>query len=227
MRFAFYTLGCKTNQYETQAMEQLLTELGHEIGQFDQPCDGYIINTCSVTAVADKKNRAVIRRCRRDNPDAVIGVCGCYSQHAPEAVRALGVDIIGGSGGRREFVELMLSAMEGKTRVEQLDNALRRREFAMLQSIGMTTKQLRRMLMTEGLYYTAAAGFLSLALGGILSLVIADGLLSNLWFFTYTFTLLPLLLVIPLLLLIGALIPVIVLQSVKKQSIVDRLREGE
>ena len=53
MRFAFYTLGCKTNQYETQAMEQLLTELGHEIGQFDQPCDGYIINTCSVTAVAD------------------------------------------------------------------------------------------------------------------------------------------------------------------------------
>ena len=75
MRFAFYTLGCKTNQYETQAMEQLLTELGHEIGQFDQPCDGYIINTCSVTAVADKKNRAVIRRCRRDNPDAVIGVC--------------------------------------------------------------------------------------------------------------------------------------------------------
>ena len=83
------------------------------------------------------------------------------------------------------------------------------------------------MLMTEGLYYTAAAGFLSLALGGILSLVIADGLLSNLWFFTYTFTLLPLLLVIPLLLLIGALIPVIVLQSVKKQSIVDRLREGE
>ena len=74
----------------------------------------------------------------------------------------------------------------------------------MLQSIGMTTKQLRRMLMTEGLYYTAAAGFLSLALGGILSLVIADGLLSNLWFFTYTFTLLPLLLVIPLLLFIGA-----------------------
>lgn len=55
MRFAFYTLGCKTNQYETQAMEQLLTELGHEIGQFDQPCDGYIINTCSVTAVADQE----------------------------------------------------------------------------------------------------------------------------------------------------------------------------
>ena len=76
MKFAFYTLGCKTNQYETQAMERLLTGLGHTLGRFEEACDGYIINTCSVTAVADKKNRAVIRRCRRDNPGAVIGVCG-------------------------------------------------------------------------------------------------------------------------------------------------------
>ena len=150
MRFAFYTLGCKTNQYETQAMEQLLTELGHEIGQFDQPCDGYIINTCSVTAVADKKNRAVIRRCRRDNPDAVIGVCGCYSQHAPEAVRALGVDIIGGSGGRREFVELILSAMEGKTRAEQLDNALRRREFEVLPAGGLEERTRAMLKVQDG-----------------------------------------------------------------------------
>ena len=65
MKFAFYTLGCKTNQYETQAMERLLTEKGHEIGAFEEACDAYIVNTCSVTAVADKKNRAVIRRCRR------------------------------------------------------------------------------------------------------------------------------------------------------------------
>ena len=78
MKFAFYTLGCKTNQYETQAMERLLLEKGHEIGSFDEVCDGYVINTCSVTAVADKKNRAVIRRCRRDNPNAVIGVSGCF-----------------------------------------------------------------------------------------------------------------------------------------------------
>lgn len=150
MRFAFYTLGCKTNQYETQAMEQLLTVGWHEIGQFDQPCDGYIINTCSVTAVADKKNRAVIRRCRRDNPDAVIGVCGCYSQHAPEAVRALGVDIIGGSGGRREFVELMLSAMEGKTRAEQLDNALRRREFEVLPAGGLEERTRAMLKVQDG-----------------------------------------------------------------------------
>ena len=115
MKIAFYTLGCKTNQYETQAMERLLLELGHEIGSFEETCDGYVINTCSVTAVADKKNRAVIRRCRRDNPNAVIGVCGCYSQHAPEAVRQLGIDVIGGSAKREEFVNLMLTAMAEKT----------------------------------------------------------------------------------------------------------------
>ena len=80
MRFAFYTLGCKTNQYETQAMEQLLTELGHEIGQFDQPCDGYIINTCSVTAVSDKKCRNMIRRTKRAHPYALFAVCGCFAQ---------------------------------------------------------------------------------------------------------------------------------------------------
>ena len=150
MKFEFYTLGCKTNQYETQAMEQMLTELGHEIGRFDQPCDGYIVNTCSVTAVADKKNRAIIRRCRRENPDAVIGVCGCYSQHAPEDVRALGVDVIGGSGSRREFVELMLSAMESKAPAQQLDNALSRREFEILPAGGLEERTRAMLKVQDG-----------------------------------------------------------------------------
>ena len=66
-KIVVFTLGCKVNQYETQAMERLLIQMGHTIDSFEADCDGYIINTCSVTAVADKKNRAVIRRCRRDN----------------------------------------------------------------------------------------------------------------------------------------------------------------
>ena len=103
MKFAFYTLGCKTNQYETQAMEQLLRDRGHEVGSFEEDCDGYVINTCSVTAVADKKNRAVVRRCRREHPEAVIAVGGCYVQHDPQALRDLGVDVLGGSGSRLPF----------------------------------------------------------------------------------------------------------------------------
>ena len=150
MRFAFYTLGCKTNQYETQAMERLLTDLGHEIGHFDEKCDGYIINTCSVTAVADKKNRAVIRRCRRLNPDAVIGVCGCYSQHAPEDVRALGVDVIGGSAGRQEFIEHLLAAVQTGAPSERVDNALRRREFEVLPAGGLRERTRAMLKVQDG-----------------------------------------------------------------------------
>ncbi len=150
MKIAFYTLGCKTNQYETQAMEQLLAQHGHEIGKFSETCDIYVINTCSVTAVADKKNRAVIRRCRRENPQAVIGVCGCYSQHAPEAVRKLGVDVLGGSANRREFIEKLLEAAESKQQQEVLDVALRRREFEVLPAGGLSERTRAMLKVQDG-----------------------------------------------------------------------------
>ena len=150
MRFAFYTLGCKTNQYETQAMERLLQDMGHSIGAFSEDNDGYIINTCSVTAVADKKNRAVIRRCRREHPEAVIGVCGCYTQHAAQAVRELGADVIGGSGDRKGFLELMLSALEDRTHRESLDNALGRREFEVLPAGGLEERTRAMLKVQDG-----------------------------------------------------------------------------
>ena len=150
MKIAFYTLGCKTNQYETQAMEQMLAEKGHEIVPFSEKCDAYIINTCSVTAVADKKNRAVIRRCRRENPQAVIGVCGCYTQHAPEDVRKLGVDILGGSANRREFVEKLLETAESRQQQEVLDVALRRREFEVLPAGGLSERTRAMLKVQDG-----------------------------------------------------------------------------
>ena len=148
MKFAFYTLGCKTNQYETQAMEQLLRDRGHEIAAFEEACDGYIINTCSVTAVADKKNRAVVRRCRREHPDAVIAVGGCYVQHDPQALRELGVDVLGGSGGRVHFIEMLLEAAEDRLHREALDDALRRREFEVLPAGGLE-KRTRAMVKVQ------------------------------------------------------------------------------
>ena len=148
MKFAFYTLGCKTNQYETQAMEQLLRNLGHTVGSFEEECDGYIINTCSVTAVADKKNRAVIRRCRREHPEAVIGVCGCYSQHDPDAAKRLEVDVIGGSAQRQEFVDMMIATAADRQRRERLDAALRRREFEILPAGGLE-KRTRAMVKVQ------------------------------------------------------------------------------
>ena len=131
-------------------MEQLLQKRGVEIGQFDQKCDAYVINTCSVTAIADKKNRAIIRRCRRENPQAVIGVCGCYTQHAPEKVKELGVDVLGGSGGRQEFLEHLLEALGGEAHTDTLDNALRRREFEVLPAGGLEERTRAMLKVQDG-----------------------------------------------------------------------------
>ena len=150
MKFAFYTLGCKVNQYETQAMEQMLLEKGHTIGDFSETCDGYIINTCSVTAIADRKNRTVIRRCRRENPTAVLGVCGCYSQHAEEDLQALGVDVIGGSAQRENFVERLLEAAKTRQKSTLLDNAMKRRNFEILPAGGLEGRTRAMVKVQDG-----------------------------------------------------------------------------
>ena len=103
-----------------------------------------------MTAVADKKNRAIIRRCRKENPQAVIGVCGCYSQHDPQAVRNLQVDVLGGSSNREEFVELMLKAAQEKQTFEHLDKALARREFEVLPAGGLEGRTRGMLKVQDG-----------------------------------------------------------------------------
>ena len=151
MVFGFYTLGCKVNQYETQAMEKLLQEQGHTIGSFTGVCDGYVINTCSVTAVADKKNRAVIRRCRREHPEALIAVCGCYPQHADaELLKNLGVDLIGGSGNRGAFVQLLIAGVADRQPRAEVDAALRRRSFEVLPAGGLEERTRAMLKVQDG-----------------------------------------------------------------------------
>jgi len=150
MKFGFYTLGCKVNQYETQAMEQFLRAMGHTIGSFTESCDGYIINTCSVTAIADRKNRTVIRRCRRENPDAIIGVCGCYSQHSPDSLEELGVDVVGGSAQREEFISMMLTAVQTRQRQKSVDKALARREYEVLPAGGLEERTRAMLKVQDG-----------------------------------------------------------------------------
>ena len=150
MKIGFYTLGCKVNQYETQAMEQILRTQGHEIGTLKDACDAYIINTCSVTAVADKKNRAVIRRVRRDAPRAILAVCGCYTQHAAEKLDALGIDVVGGSAQREEFLQKVLDAVETRQKATVLDTALRRREFEVLPAGGLEGRTRAMLKVQDG-----------------------------------------------------------------------------
>ena len=148
MRIAIYTLGCKVNQYETQAMEQELLRRGHTLVPFETAADGYIVNTCSVTAVSDKKSRQMIRRCQKLNPAAVVAACGCYVQtHAAEAA-SLDIDLIAGTGDRMAFLDLFEQAARERQPLTLLDDALRRREFEILPAGGMAQRT-RAMLKVE------------------------------------------------------------------------------
>ena len=148
MRVAIYTLGCKVNQYETQAMEQELLRRGHELVPFEGEADGYIVNTCSVTAVSDKKSRQMIRRCRKLNENAVVAACGCYVQTHPDEAVGLALDLIAGTGDRMAFLDLLEQAAHEKEPVTLLDDALRRRQFEVLPAGGMAERT-RAMLKVE------------------------------------------------------------------------------
>ena len=147
MKVAIYTLGCKVNQYETQAMEQTLRAKGHQVVEFSDEADAYVVNTCSVTAVSDQKSRQVIHRVQKQYPAAVVAVCGCYPQTHPEDVRKLGVDLIAGTGDRMAFLDL-LEQVGREKQVTLLDDALRRREFEVLPAGGMAERT-RAMLKVE------------------------------------------------------------------------------
>ncbi len=149
MKVAIYTLGCKVNQYETQAMEQELTGRGHTLVDFEDTADAYIINTCSVTAISDKKSRQMIRRAKKRNPQAVVAACGCYVQTHTEEAEGLGIDLIGGTGQRMEFLRRLEEAMaQRQAEPAVLDDALRRREFEILPAGGQQGRT-RAMLKVE------------------------------------------------------------------------------
>ena len=149
MDIAIYTLGCKVNQYETQAMERELLRRGHTLVPFEDLADAYIINTCTVTAVSDKKCRNVIRRAKKMNPQAVVAVCGCYAQTEPEAVAALGVDLVSGTAGRMEFLDLLEGQLKNHAApIVQVDESLRRRDFERLTAGGQLGRA-RAMLKVE------------------------------------------------------------------------------
>ncbi len=152
MIFTFYTLGCKVNQYETQAMEQELIRRGHRLAAFDTVCDCYVVNSCTVTAVSDKKTRAVLRQARRRNPQAVIGVCGCYAQTQPEALRELGVDVLSGTGDRMAFLDALERAalQPGGPRIELLGQARQNHHFEQLPAGGLEGRTRAMLKVQDG-----------------------------------------------------------------------------
>ena len=148
MKVAICTLGCKVNQYETQALEQELLHRGHTLVDFEETADAYVVNTCSVTAVSDKKSRQMLRQAQRRNPSAVIAACGCYAQTHPEDVKKLGLDVIAGTNDRAKFIDLLERAAQDKTPIVDVDDVWERRDFEVLPAGGMVNRT-RAMLKVE------------------------------------------------------------------------------
>lgn len=121
-KIAFYTLGCKVNQADTASMQTMFRSAGYEIVSFNETADIYLINTCVVTNMGQRKSRQIINRAVRHNPLSLIVVTGCYPQTAPEEVKAIdGVDVIIGNQDRAKIVQLTEQALVAK-REEVLDN---------------------------------------------------------------------------------------------------------
>lgn len=148
MKYLISTLGCKVNQYETQAMETMLRERGHEAVSPGEIADAVIVNTCAVTAESGRKSRQVIRRLRDENPGAVTAVSGCWSQLSPDDAAALGAGVIFGTGDRHGFVEAIEKACSGGGGSRELDDPFRRSEFEKLPA-GAVSGRTRAMLKVQ------------------------------------------------------------------------------
>ncbi len=174
MKIAFYTLGCKVNQYETQALEQLAVQHGHTLVPFDGEADAYVINTCTVTAVSDKKSRQVIRRSRNRTPDAVIAVCGCYPQTHPDDVEALGVDLVAGTGDRLHFLTLLEQEWNSRQPITALDNAFERHVFEQLPAGGLEGRTRAMLKIEDGCVNFCSYCIIPYARGRVRSLPLED-----------------------------------------------------
>ncbi|MCT4612228.1 MAG: tRNA (N(6)-L-threonylcarbamoyladenosine(37)-C(2))-methylthiotransferase MtaB [Clostridia bacterium] len=122
-KVAFHTLGCKVNQYETEAMLELFKKDGYEEVKFEELADVYVVNTCTVTSLSDKKCRQMIRRAHKSNEEAVIVVVGCYVQNDPETVKAIeGVNVILGTNEKKDIVAKVEEYKKEKNVIEVVDD---------------------------------------------------------------------------------------------------------
>ena len=148
MKYKAITLGCKVNQYETQALETMLEQRGHTAAKSEEAADAVIINTCAVTAESGRKSRQAIRRIAAENPGAIVAVCGCFSQLSPGEVQELGADVVHGSGEKAAFLRDIEQAVGKKEKSCITDDPFSRRLFEELPS-GAVDGRTRAMLKIQ------------------------------------------------------------------------------
>ncbi|MCX7883897.1 MAG: tRNA (N(6)-L-threonylcarbamoyladenosine(37)-C(2))-methylthiotransferase MtaB [Caloramator sp.] len=129
-KVAFYTLGCRVNQYETEAIAEAFLKEGYKIVNFDDYADVYVVNTCTVTNIGDKKSRNMLRKAKKQNPKAIVVAAGCYSQIAPDEVASIdGVDVVVGTADKVKIPELVEEFLKEEKQIKHIDNIMNIRDF--------------------------------------------------------------------------------------------------
>lgn len=148
---AFYTLGCKVNFYDTEAIWQLFKNEGYEQVDFEGPADVYLINTCTVTNTGDKKSRQMIRRAVRRNPEAIVAVTGCYAQTSPgEILDIPGVDLVIGNQDRDQIMTHVKNIEASRQPVNAVRNIMKTREFEEMDVPGFADRTRAFMKIQDG-----------------------------------------------------------------------------
>lgn len=137
MRVAFYTLGCKVNQYETRIMQQQFLEDGFDVVDFSDQADVYVINSCTVTAMGDKKTRQMMHRVKKNNPSAVIALTGCFPQAFPEDAEELtDADVVTGTRDRKRLIQAVKRFLVDGKRVVEIVPHEKREDFEKMRATG-------------------------------------------------------------------------------------------
>ena len=151
MKFSFYTLGCKVNQYETNAMEQQFIQNGYKIVENTEKADIYVINTCTVTNMADRKSRQMLRRVKEINQSAVIVVCGCYAQVAKKELEQIPeVDIILGINEKNKIVQIVEEYLANKDNIIEVADVSKQKEFLDFGDVTYTEKNRAVIKVQDG-----------------------------------------------------------------------------
>jgi threonylcarbamoyladenosine tRNA methylthiotransferase MtaB len=150
-KIAFTTLGCKVNLYDTEAMQELFAENGYQVVDFDDVADVYIINTCTVTNLGDKKSRQMIRRAKRQNPDSIVVAAGCYAQVAPKDIENVeGINIIMGTKDRHKVVEIVEGYTDKTKVLNTVSNIMEENVFEPLTISKLTNRTRAYLKIQEG-----------------------------------------------------------------------------
>jgi threonylcarbamoyladenosine tRNA methylthiotransferase MtaB len=182
MKAAFYTLGCKTNQFESQAMEKLLLAKGYEIVPFDEEADVYIINSCTVTATGDKKTRQTMRRIAALRPDALVAVCGCYAELSPQELEAIlpGRIVVGGNKDHVAFINKLHERLTGHAQNEPVEenkpSPKGKHTFEKLPAGGISGRTRALLKVQDGCCHYCSYCIIPYARGTIRSLSIGDAI---------------------------------------------------